>query len=496
MRSTPFNDKTNPNQKLTALESELFGNMIMSERQQCRLGVNYPNEQHGTIAYYPKGDGDLIGDLTTLQSCLKGGMYGPEGKQTDVSFHVKEMKISHNSTEYTLIVHSTTNKENVLKVCSVSVFHRDRFIAYLFTTNDPLAFDNFNCYNGCASYNNKPELKSVEQLVFCEGKAAMNLKIVKPMTPESFYTEMSSNAFFNVDRVLKVLKATGNNPLDSPENNQEYESFKTSLDPDHDYDTKQAQLKKKLLSIYSKTFDEDHQVRFHNAYITYFEGKLQQDHDLLPFKHYKTVGRDVCAVGDFLTSFEKASLTYVLSARMRQLKISQCERMLASALVPSCVIECSKDDFLWAYILNEVTKKQELTDLIESSDWTRMFEMVHDATAFQDAFIEELSKHIDAGQHKEALNMLFYTDKDMKTFRTDHGIIAAKPKDHNAHRLGLSERLLQSLWTRQLIFPEELIIKISRELEKHGLTYVHYVPELSKSSRTALDIARSIGHSQ
>jgi hypothetical protein len=491
---TSFKGKNTSDPKLTALESELFGNIAASRKQQNHLGVLYPNEEHGTKSYHTVYDGDLTESLKELQSCLKGGMYGPDGKQTDVFFHREEISIQYNSNPYTLIIHKTKNKDDELKVCSVSFFQKTRFIAYLFSTNDPLAFDNFNCYNGCAGHDKKSELKSVEQLVFCEGKATMNLRIVKNMDPRSFYREMKQNAFFNKDRVLKVLKTTGNDPLSNQKHLSDYNTLNDSIDPKEK--TKPRQLKEKLIALFEAEFSADYWTRFHSAYITYFEGKMQQDHDLLPFKHYKTVGRDVCAVGEFLTSFEKVSLTYVLSSRMRQLQVSQRERILVSAMVPSCVIECSKDDCLWAYMVNEENEKDDLTFLIANQNWNRMFEMIHDATAFQDAFVGELSHHIETNDYQSALNMLFYTDNEMKEFRATHKIVAAKPKDNNAHRLGLSERILQSLWTRQLVFPEPLIFLISAELAKHGLTYSHYTPELRQSSRTALDISRSIGHGE
>jgi hypothetical protein len=490
-------DKINSDPKLMALESELFGNMTASERQQSRLGAAFSVEgQSDTPSYFTVYDGDFtaqdLKDLGALQSCLKGGMYGSEGKQTDVSFHREEHIVNHNSNTYTLILHKTRNRKDELKVCSISVFQEDKLMAYLFTTNDPLAFDNFNCFNGCATPDQKPQLKSVEQLVFCEGKAAMNLQMVKPMDPKQFYTEVKNNAFFNKDSVLKVLNTTGNNPLHVEIHKNVYDSLETSI-PKED-ETKPRKLKAKLLELFEAHFAGDYATRFHTAYITYFEGKLQQDHDLIPFDHYKSVGRDVCAVGDYLKLFEKVSLTYVLSSRMHQLQISQHERSLVSALVSSCVIECSNEDAIWAYKLDQKDNKYDLTSLVNKKNWGRMFDIIADATAFQKAFIEELSHHIQRQNYEQAMGMLFYTDNEMKAFRAKHSITASLPVDDNAHRLGLSERILQSLWTKQIIFPKELITMIAREQEKHGLTYVHYVPVLCKSSHKAIDIARSIGH--
>jgi hypothetical protein len=490
-------DKLNTDPKLMALESELFGNMTAPERQQSRLGAAFPVEgRHNTPSYFTLYDGDFthqdLKDLGALQSCLKGGMYGSGGTQTDVSFHREEHIVNHNSNTYTLILHKTRNKKNELKVCSISVFQEGNFVAYLFTTNDLLAFDNFNCFNGCAGPDQKAQLKSVEQLVFCEGKAVMNLQMVKPMDPGLFYAEVKRNAFFNKDRVLKVLNTTGNNPLHVEDHKNAYDLLENDI-PKTDV-TKSQQLKAKLLELFEAHFADDYSTRFHTAYITYFEGKLQQDHDLLPFDNYKSVGRDVCAVRDYLKLFEKVSLTYVLSSRMHQLQISQHERSLVSALVSSCVIECSNEDSIWAYKLDEKNNKYDLTYLVDEKNWKRMFDIITDATAFQDAFIYELSQHIQGQNYEKAMGMLFYTDNEMKEFRAQKNIIASQPADDNAHRLGLSERILQSLWTKQIIFPKELITMIAREQEKHGLTYVHYVPELRMSSHKAITIARSIGH--
>ncbi len=235
---------------------------------------------------------------------------------------------------------------------------------------------------------------------------------------------------------------------------------------------------------------------FFTAYIAYFEEKLSQSHDLLPLKNYKLVGRDLCAVGDFLdVVFDRYSLLCALSARMAQLRLSAPERSLVSALVPRCVVECSKDDGLWGYIVDPSGTSNTLTWLAEPTADTRLLQIITDATIFQKAYIQRLSNLLSMNDLAAAENLLFSSDNEIKQLRTNIPGLSEVKEDNSTHRLGLSEHLLQSLWTKKIIFPEKLITIITHRLAQYGIAYPHYVPELVMNDNpNALTIVWAIGN--
>jgi hypothetical protein len=415
-------------------------------------------------------------------------MYGLTADK-DVRFNKSERSIDRaGENSYRLIVHTTNNKDNELEVCSVSVFDRNSFVAYLFSTNDPLAFDNFNCYRGGADNASRPAYNSVEQLVFCENKVQINLALVRNMDKSDFYTAAMNNPHFGYDHFIKVLQRGG---VDLEPSMQ---LFEDTLGSEISSADKSAGLKAYLHTLLVK--EADYLEKFYKSYLVYCEDKLSQRHDLPPFKHYKLVGRGICAVGDFLDIFDRCSLMCTISARMKQLCLSKSEQSLVAALVPRCVAECSKDDGLWGYIIDPVNKDKRLTWLAGSDGDARLLEIISDATVFQDAYLTHLSGLLnDSGQLEAAENFLFSSDEDIKTFRKRVSGLSKVEADKRTHRLGLSERLLQSLWTKQIVFSKELIDRITLRLAQYGITYVHYVPELSVSEGklNALAIARSIG---
>jgi hypothetical protein len=143
-----------------------------------------------------------------------------------------------------------------------------------------------------------------------------------------------------------------------------------------------------------------------------------------------------------------------------------------------------------------VGRKNKLTWLAGQEGDARLLEIISDATVFQDAYITHLSGLLnDSGELEAAENFLFSSDEDIQTFRKKVSGLSKVEADNRTHRLGLSERLLQSLWTKQIVFSKELIDRITLRLAQYGITYVHYVPELSVSEGklNALAIARSIG---
>ena len=494
--------------ELQALEAEICGGGW--------LGVAYPHAEHGTKSYYVEGDAPLDKlALTYMVSCQSGGMYGLKVDK-DAGFMREERLVDWNGGKCRLVVHSTRNKDGALEVCSVSVFKENQFLAYLFSTNDPLAFDNFNCYRGNVSNTSKPAYRSVEQMVFCDNKVRINLVMVQTMGGTKFFDAVKANARFGHDTILKVLgdqlpglkEKIGERErvleVIRKDEIRRFESKLNSDDKDNDKKIKKETdrlkgldnitLKRELVEMierYSGGVDT-----FYTAYLAYFGEKLSQTHDLVPFKHYKTVGRDICAVGNFLEEFERLSLMCVLTARMRQLRLSQPERLLVSALVPRCVAECSKDDGLWGYKVppDNLGPERKLTWLASAEGDNRLFQIVDDATKFQDAYITRLSGLIERNEILEAEKFLFRSISELNTFRAEIGGLSTVPADNNPHLLGLSERLLQSLWTKQLAFPATLIRKIRVRLLQYGIGFVYYVPDLIENDQSALSIAQCIGH--
>lgn len=514
--------------ELWALEAEVFGNCrsLAPKRHQFSLGVGYPNMDHGTKSYYVREDGELkFGDLNFLVSCQSGGMYGMTPRK-DVYFKKREFTANGtDGAEYTFVVHKTNNKDGNLETCSISVFKGPQFLAYLFSTNDPLAFDNFNCYRGDAEANEQPKLKSVEQLVFCESKVSLNLKIIDMFDKSKLFAEAMQSTRVTHALLTQISKKIQIDlePKVKDEKNRFLSDIRKSeseLD-----DREKESLKKRMTAEARRQISEwpDKEVLFHNAYCRYFQDKLEQPPGLVPFSGYKQVGQSVFAMGNYLQEFESISLMCVVSARMRQLSLSRTERSLVAALVPNCVVECSKDDFLWAYVM-EPERKERLTWLSEDEGVRvpnqdkidRLLHIVSDASNFQNAYITHLAGLIENGLYEDAADFLFARDgeivdrfKDPLSLETARALLEAgndfrklEPRsrlefmDRNVHKLGLSERIIQSLWTKQIVFPARLIQLISTRLSLYNIPYFHYVPDLVEygPEKSAYRMASAIGH--
>ena len=511
--------------ELRALEAEVFGGRSAQQQTEYALGVWYENAEHGTKSYYVEEDGELVfSDLNNLVSCQSGGMYGmTSGK--DVSFKQRKLTVkSTDGTEYTLFVHKTNNKDGNPETCAISVFKGLQFVAYLFSTNDPLAFDNFNCFRGDAQAEEQPKLKSVEQLVFCESKVCVNLKIINMFDKSQLFAEAMHSTRVTHGLLTQISKKIG---MDlEPKVQEEKSRFLSEIQKSEPRlnDEDKESLKNRMTAEARRLMSEwpDKEVLFHDAYCRYFQEKLEQPPGLVPFSGYKQVGQSVFAMGNYVQEFESISLMCVVSARMRQLSRSKTERSLVAALVPNCVVECSKDDFLWAYVM-EPYRGERLTWLSEDADGRvpsqykidRLHHIVSDASSFQNAYITHLAGLIENGLYEDAADFLFARNGDIVdrfkaplSIETARALLAVgndfrkldpRPRlefmDRNVHKLGLSERIIQSLWTRQIVFPERLIELISTRLSQYNIPYFHYVPRLVEygANKSAFMIASAIG---
>jgi hypothetical protein len=399
--------------ELLALEAEVCGGGTMTA-----LGA--------VPSYYVKKDDAIApSKLNNMVSCQSGGMYEKNATK-DVTFKRSERTVTRDSgTSYRLITHKTNNKDAVMTACSISVFNGNNFVAYLFSTNDPLAFDNFNCFRGDAALHDKsikPKHKSVEQMVFCENKVQINLTYVESLTPKLFLKAAKNAPFFGFKNFLKVLNIQEQYVQPALKDSIETinATYKKALDEfdiskiiDAKDQRKQIQAEeRRLLNIAKNDLvkaleaNAAHVRLFYDSYLTYFKRKLNQRHDLIPFDHYKSVGRDLCAVGEYINIFDRYSLLCAMSARMTQLRGSAPERFLVSALVPDGVVECSKDDGTWGYIVNP-DGEEKLGWLAEGNNDDRLFAIINDATTFQAAYINKLSEYIAQQKFNEAADFLF-----------------------------------------------------------------------------------------
>jgi len=155
-------------------------------------------------------------------------------------------------------------------------------------------------------------------------------------------------------------------------------------------------------------------------------------------------------------------------------------------MIPRCVIECSKDDNIWGYRLSQGKTERRLGWLTKEEDGGRdhMMKIVEDAVKFQDSFIEELASLCATNNINAALRLLFSPDHiNCGRFQVD-----------SIHKLGLSERIIQSIWTGQVKFPPALIAKIRSRLDTYGILFHYFDPVLVQSKSTAYDVSRSIGY--
>ena len=498
--------------ELRALESEIFGSDSKRRAMQKnkRLGaLGHPNQEHGNRSYYFEMDGKF--DMSTarnLVSCLSGGMFGndPEYKQfedRDPRFHVVEYSADREDETYQLVVHKTNNKSNKLEACSISVFNGKRFVAYLFSTNDPLAFDNFNCFRGIANPNQKPEHKCVEQMVFCECKVKINLKIVETAGHIALFEQVLNNSKVSYKLIVKVAKQLGIDIASEIEATRNSYLIEKDVEKESELNKdNKKELNDRLLQFARDIINKwaNKEQRFFEGYMAYFKSKLALVSDLIPEDNYKSVGRDLIAVGNYLKEWDSLSLMCAISARMQQLGISKTERSLAAALMPACIAECSKNDSLWGYVVNSTAEEKLNSFTLEAKDnqlnknkEKRIFEIIDDATFFQNRYIEILDQHLSSGDNDATINFLFMGSEPLNTLiRGDRK--TTEKIDYNVHKLGLSERIIQSLWTRQIIFSDELNKLILAKLAKYDIGYNSYIPTISPDPNiNAYSIMKQIG---
>ena len=454
---------------LKVLESELFGGM--KGQKERHVGVMmYPEVRDDGFgrAYDVVGDKPLdVADLCKAHSCLSGGLYKSNPiPDTKIYREVKFVEVGGES--YKLVVHSTMNKKREKKVCSICLFDFNGvFLAYVFTTNDPLAFDNFNCFRGEADLSGEPRLECVEQLVFCNNKVQLSrayLKTLaegdleKAMTP----TVRSINLWAKVlgDPHMQGLIAVLERGKPTKRNGV-YQS---------DDDKKAAEeIESEQLKILQACCAEYGSLYFRTKYEEYLNETTRYAYNLIPSDFYKKTGQSVILSPEYLKIWDSIAMPCVIGARLRQLKISIHERRLAAAMIPKCVIECSDSDHVWAWKREPGVSMEDLVH----SKCEQLVAKVSKVIEYQQDFVNKINF---ARTSDQVADFLFDTA--------------------NKEKLGLSERFIQALWTGEISLEgskADLESVIRRRLEAYGIGFELYNPDLKRSRITSFEVASAIG---
>jgi len=480
--------------ELYALEEEVFG----GQNLKYPLGMAYGHDMHGKQSFKIltlQDDRGAVSNLNHLKSCLFGVTYSTAPPENCL---FTRKIIEDHSGRRTLVVHSTHNKENKSAVCAISVFDENQtFLAYLFTTNDPLNFDNFNTFRG----NNSdlvPQYKCVEQLVFCECKLNLGLTLARNApNPQQNLFDFAMTDSYMAEPIIDTLTASIEDYLNgdqkdklneiksrlSPQINQLSVEIKRMRPDDAARKVKRGEKSGLESAMYAELASQLREyiknigaTLFYNGYVKYFTNKLGITHLAMPKDSYKFAGRGVLGVNGFLGKWEQIQLMCAVSARMQQLSACKQERDLCAALIPRCVIEISDQDDIWAY-----QYEPKLDGLC--TDTASMFTFIRDATTFQDSFITKLDEVASLPDPTRAKALLFSSSRELKSIFQVTSI----------HTLGLSERLIQSIWTKQIVFSDALKLAIGEELAKYGITYFHYAPELVSNDVSAFETVSAIG---
>jgi hypothetical protein len=451
---------------LKGLESELFGGLKGQKKRHVGVIMSgHARDSTFRSAYAVKGDTPLVlDDLNDVHSCLSGGLYR-EVRISDTRIYKDVKSMKFNEKEYKVVAHWAINRKGSRKVCSISLFDSsDVFLAYVFTTNDPLAFDNFNCYRGEASIAGKPLLECVEQLVFCNNKVqlareylnslASEAEVEKALTPINYHLKFWVKILDNPDLRDEVHKLEIQRPTDKNDDNYKTDSKKI--------DQQQLSL---LLEHY-----KHYGYRFYRSkYEQYLDETEKYGHDLIPGDFYKTAGRSVIIPEEYVKLWESISMPCVIGARLKQLRRSAHERKLTAAMIPKCVIECSEFDHIWAWLRPRGVSMEDLID----SKFNLLIEKVTEVIDYQHKFIHDINS---AGSHEKIADILF--DKN------------------NKEKLGLSEKFIQSLWTGEIKLPgrnADLQKAIGSRLSKYGISFDLYNPILEESGFSSYSVAEAIG---
>jgi hypothetical protein len=296
-------------------------------------------------------------------------------------------------------------------------------------------------------------------------KAKFSLKYAKSVDAVEFVRYVCSSKRFSSDMWVEVMD---NASLKD-------KVFETKKDLSSDPSRLDEELTSAIKDHISKTPPDE--VR--DKYVSYMESRLKLPYNIDPKVNYKAVGTNAVLAPDILGEWDRLSMLCVFSERMRLLKESEYERLLVAAMMPRCVIECSKYDDSWAI---KIPNKEEANTLL-SSNFNFMIDRIYEQVGLQETFVRELAQYADKPDYvQQALDMLCFNfgSRDI-------------PSHERKRALGLSEKLIQSVWLGELSFSDDLKRKLEEKLRPYGIQFHYYDPTLEKTNHTCFEIACSIG---
>jgi hypothetical protein len=403
------------------------------------------------------------------------------------------------------IVFETANRDGQVVCCARCYFEvaadgTPVFHHYLFTTNDPLAADNFNRYRQGID-NAKALGQCVEQGSFCEAKVLMDLA---KMTPEQIFEEFMTSRFTSSDFLRELIgsERTSHIPKEKPlpvqgELSEEKDKLEARLrdikDEILDYESEElkhkteavrlatdiqqveaaleavkAQLKPVKAEFEARVAEQLKQIRAVLATCTVDEiyqpfkawacSKLGQSTTLHPFKAYKSVGRNLPMNKEAVKAWDEFSFLSVLSTRWMALQNSPMEQLLF------CMdfrhpTEASKDDKLWAVCLNGRKLHDKWFETPRGRDF--IFTQLEKVAVQQHNFGAELKGYCEAGT-EEGDNLAF----EFLTAGTRQ----------LTQKLGLTQYLMKELWTGSIKFSDGLNSRIQEAFKTFGIDVCEFRP--------------------
>ena len=410
------------------------------------------------------GNSVTLSDVKRFMSC-----------QDDV-FHRTQSEYTHSflgkDRDWIEIVYSTNNKDNESACCARCFIEKlddgsHIYWAYMFTTNDPLAADNFNRMRG-AKQTAKAMNMCVEQAVFCEDKVKQAGAI---MTTAEIFVEVMNSRFVKSDFIRAVLGDADTGGV------QKAAPIDTDLEKTDKKTAKSEAETRSALELQQlrRVVREKGPVYFDTKYRQWMQSKIEQRTDLHPFKAYKSVGRSVLLNKAGLDKWSESAFVCVLNARWKALQNSEVEQFLWTT-TPVAIIECSKDDAIWALCLDG--HKLDWGGSQEGRDF--LFNALEGVLHDQHDWLEQLKDYCKMGTDtgdEAALEHLTTKTSSMRG------------------KLGMTEMLVSELLSGNIIFSFGLVTLLKTQFALDKITIHDFTtPTLrTRDGVSDLDILVSIG---
>lgn len=410
----------------------------------CLYGMLDESSARMQSAYVIYGNNVTLGHIREFMSCQNGRFEKRVLHYPQVYFG--EIR------NFAEIVFETLNKDGEMAVCARCFFEktsdgRTHYRHYLFTTNDPLAADNFNTYRQAIT-NSKPLGKSVEQGCFCEDKVRLALT---GMTKDEIHHEFMTSPFIKADFLREVLgkELTARVPTAEPLD-RELDAKQAKAE----FEARSAEELKLLRAIVAGMAA----VEFFPLYKAWGDSKLHLRTDLPPFKAYKSVGRKVALNKKAMNKWSELAFVAVLSKRWTILMESPIEATLFCT-TPDHFTEASKDDRVWAFCLEGKKLGDAWFETKAGRDF--MFSGLEQVATQQFYWIKTLRAYCRAGTEEgDELAFKFLTTDTANWQR----------------KLGLTQTLMKELWTGGITFSDRLIRKLKDEFSQYGIELCDFRP--------------------